>query len=132
MSKKWFSLLIASALLLSSCSAPRGGPETGDQKNQRTETGHTSIQSSEEGMDMDTTENVIYLAGGCFWGIEALMQSIPGVIDAQSGYANGTGQADADYLIHKTDTAPKVQKHADPCIQDVLDVEAHRKTILVP
>ena len=97
MSKKWFSLLIASALLLSSCSAPRGGPETGDQKNQRTETGHTSIQSSEEGMDMDTTENVIYLAGGCFWGIEALMQSIPGVIDAQSGYANGTGQADADY-----------------------------------
>lgn len=46
---------------------------------------------------MDTTENVIYLAGGCFWGIEALMQSIPGVLDAQSGYANGTGRADADY-----------------------------------
>ena len=46
---------------------------------------------------MDTIENVIYLAGGCFWGIEALMQSIPGVIDAQSGYANGTGQADANY-----------------------------------
>ena len=46
---------------------------------------------------MDTTENVIYLAGGCFWGLEHLMQSIPGVIDAQSGYANGTGEADADY-----------------------------------
>lgn len=43
------------------------------------------------------TENVIYLAGGCFWGIEALMQSIPGVIDATSGYANGTGKADANY-----------------------------------
>ena len=42
-------------------------------------------------------ENVIYLAGGCFWGIEHLMQSIPGVIDAQSGYANGTGKEDADY-----------------------------------
>lgn len=37
-------------------------------------------------------ENVIYLAGGCFWGLEKLMQSIPGVIDAQSGYANGTGK----------------------------------------
>lgn len=48
-------------------------------------------------MYVDTTENVIYLAGGYFWGIEALMQSIPGVIDARSGYANGTGQADADY-----------------------------------
>ena len=41
--------------------------------------------------------NVIYLAGGCFWGLEHLMQSIPGVIDAQSGYANGTCEADADY-----------------------------------
>ena len=43
------------------------------------------------------TENVIYLAGGCFWGLEQLMQSIPGVIDAQSGYANGTGEQDANY-----------------------------------
>ena len=42
-------------------------------------------------------QNVIYLAGGCFWGLEHLMQSIPGVIDAQSGYANGTCEADADY-----------------------------------
>ena len=32
---------------------------------------------------------VIYLAGGCFWGIEKLMQSIHGVTQATSGYANG-------------------------------------------
>lgn len=31
----------------------------------------------------------IYLAGGCFWGTEAFMQRIHGVIDAESGYANG-------------------------------------------
>lgn len=31
----------------------------------------------------------IYLAGGCFWGTEAFMQRINGVIDAESGYANG-------------------------------------------
>lgn len=42
-------------------------------------------------------DNVIYLAGGCFWGIEHLMQAIPGVIDAKSGYANGTGSKDASY-----------------------------------
>lgn len=52
----------------------------------------------EENMYRDTTENVIYLAGGCFWGMEQLMQSIPGVLDAQSGYANGTCEADANYL----------------------------------
>lgn len=33
--------------------------------------------------------DVIYFAGGCFWGIEKLMQSIPGVVNATSGYANG-------------------------------------------
>lgn len=32
----------------------------------------------------------IYLAGGCFWGTEAFMQRIRGVLDAESGYANGT------------------------------------------
>ncbi|MGX7107854.1 peptide-methionine (R)-S-oxide reductase MsrB [Facklamia miroungae] len=31
----------------------------------------------------------IYLAGGCFWGIEAYMEKIYGVADAVSGYANG-------------------------------------------
>ncbi|MBQ9931653.1 MAG: peptide-methionine (R)-S-oxide reductase MsrB [Firmicutes bacterium] len=44
-----------------------------------------------------TNKQVIYLAGGCFWGIEHLMQSIPGVLDAESGYANGTGEEDANY-----------------------------------
>ena len=41
--------------------------------------------------------NVIYLAGGCCWGIEHLMEAIPGVIDAQSGYANGRNAEDANY-----------------------------------
>lgn len=31
----------------------------------------------------------IYLAGGCFWGVEAYMERIHGVIDTISGYANG-------------------------------------------
>lgn len=31
----------------------------------------------------------IYLAGGCFWGVEAYMARIFGVADSVSGYANG-------------------------------------------
>jgi peptide methionine sulfoxide reductase msrA/msrB len=31
----------------------------------------------------------IYLAGGCFWGVEAYMSRIDGIVDAVSGYANG-------------------------------------------
>ena len=34
-------------------------------------------------------ESVIYLAGGCFFGLESLMQQIDGVDSAVSGYANG-------------------------------------------
>lgn len=31
----------------------------------------------------------IYLAGGCFWGVEEYMSRIEGVIDTEVGYANG-------------------------------------------
>lgn len=42
-----------------------------------------STYVKEDGID------VIYLAGGCFWGMEKLMQEIPGVVRATNGYANG-------------------------------------------
>ena len=70
--------LLLSALLLTACALAEE-PTTGMTK-----------QTMKD-------EHVIYLAGGCFWGLEKLMQSIPGVIDAVSGYANGTGEADANY-----------------------------------
>ncbi len=31
----------------------------------------------------------IYLAGGCFWGVQRYIDSIPGVTETQVGYANG-------------------------------------------
>ena len=31
----------------------------------------------------------IYLAGGCFWGVEEYFSRIPGVLEVSSGYANG-------------------------------------------
>ena len=42
---------------------------------------------------------VIYLAGGCFWGLEKLMESLPGVTDAVSGYANGNPQIIPNYEL---------------------------------
>lgn len=35
---------------------------------------------------------IIYLAGGCFWGVEKYISSIRGVTQTQVGYANGTTQ----------------------------------------
>lgn len=31
----------------------------------------------------------IYLAGGCFWGVEKYLSLIPGVLQTEAGYANG-------------------------------------------
>ncbi|MFI3172928.1 MAG: peptide-methionine (S)-S-oxide reductase MsrA [Eubacteriales bacterium] len=39
----------------------------------------------------------IYLAGGCFWGVERLMHAAEGVISATSGYANGGTEQEANY-----------------------------------
>ncbi|MDD4160243.1 MAG: peptide-methionine (R)-S-oxide reductase MsrB [Synergistaceae bacterium] len=40
---------------------------------------------------------VIYLAGGCFWGLEKLMQTVPGVVRATNGYANGVSSIKPTY-----------------------------------
>lgn len=34
-------------------------------------------------------KKTIYLAGGCYWGVEAYMKRIDGVVDTDVGFANG-------------------------------------------
>ncbi|MDO4625886.1 MAG: peptide-methionine (R)-S-oxide reductase MsrB [Pasteurellaceae bacterium] len=51
----------------------------------------------------------IYLAGGCFWGVEGYMEKIYGVKDAISGYANGKTSTTNYQLIHGTDHAETVR-----------------------
>jgi peptide methionine sulfoxide reductase msrA/msrB len=58
----------------------------------------------------------IYLAGGCFWGVEAFMARVPGVVDATSGYANGkTENPSYEDVCHKgTGHAETVRVRYDP------------------
>ncbi|VEH67523.1 peptide methionine sulfoxide reductase MsrA [Rodentibacter pneumotropicus] len=51
----------------------------------------------------------IYLAGGCFWGVEAYMERIYGVKDAVSGYANGNTDKTSYALLGVTDHAEAVK-----------------------
>ena len=50
----------------------------------------------------------IYLAGGCFWGVEEYFSRVPGVIDAESGYANGKGDTTKYELVNQTGHAETV------------------------
>ena len=50
----------------------------------------------------------IYLAGGCFWGLEEYFSRIDGVIDVTSGYANGKTETTGYELIGITDHAETV------------------------
>lgn len=42
------------------------------------------------------TRDTAVLAGGCFWGIEAVFEHVKGVIDVVSGFSGGLAE-DADY-----------------------------------
>ena len=44
----------------------------------------------------------IYLAGGCFWGVEAFLKKVPGVLETQVGYANGKTAETSYYEIGRT------------------------------
>ena len=65
-------------------------------------------------MENKQEQRIIYLAGGCFWGLEAYMERIQGVTDAVSGYANGKGDTTNYQLLHATDHAETVKVTYDP------------------
>ena len=53
----------------------------------------------------------IYLAGGCFWGVEKYLRQFEGVVATEVGYANGPDQA--------------------PSYQEVCENSGHAETVKV-
>lgn len=56
----------------------------------------------------------IYLAGGCFWGLEEYFSRTPGVEQTTVGYANGQVETTNYQLIKETDHAETVEVIYDP------------------
>lgn len=62
--------------------------DSNNKKNLKEMEKQKNMDKEKENYSKDDLKK-IYLAGGCFWGVEEYMQRIYGVYDAVSGYANG-------------------------------------------
>lgn len=112
---KFIGFLLSAALVfLSGCAAaPQGASAEkplGDSAAERV---------SETVYDKNDPGNVIYLAGGCFWGMQKYLQTIPGVERTVVGYANGNWDKDAaptykDVLTGQTGLKETVYVEYDP------------------
>jgi len=51
-----------------------------------------SVPASQSEMEVQKGKQTAVFAGGCFWGVEAVFESLKGVSEARSGYAGGTSK----------------------------------------
>ena len=74
----------------------------------------------------------IYLAGGCFWGLEEYFSRINGVEDAVSGYANGKVETTNYQLIHDTDHAETVKITYDAKVVSLREILLYYFRVIDP
>lgn len=80
----------------------------------------------------ETKVKTVYLAGGCFWGLEAYMQKLNGVEDAISGYANGKTENPSYYDLKTSGHAETVKVVYNPLIISLEDILAHYLRVVNP
>ena len=81
---------------------------------------------------LNTNKKVIYLAGGCFWGVEGYFKKLPGVYETEVGYANGKTD-NTDYSkISVTDHAETVKVCYDKSVISLEEILLHYFRIIDP
>ena len=93
--------LVLSILLLSLVISACGLPASKSITNSSTAAAK-EIKIIEPAIDLPTTKvkgtQTIVLAGGCFWGVEAVFEQLKGVSDVVSGFSGGSA-SDAHYDV---------------------------------
>ncbi|WP_031010084.1 peptide-methionine (S)-S-oxide reductase MsrA [Streptomyces sp. NRRL F-5727] len=66
---------------------------------------------------MSTTEERALLAGGCFWGMQELIRSLPGVVRTRVGYTGDDAKPHPTYRDHGRH-AESIEVVFDPSVTD--------------
>lgn len=110
--KKLFAYTAAAVMLIILGAFTFMGKRPGKNEN----TGEIKMHTSEYVDLTGTGLKEIYLAGGCFWGVQAYFSRINGIIYTQAGYANGDTENTSYYELSKTGHAETVRIVYDPQI----------------
>lgn len=101
--KKRLAGIIALAMLLPFAAFAAGNSPDGSAADTSAKRGaFPAPPAPMESAAMAGTETAV-LAGGCFWGVEAVFEELMGVKDVQSGYSGGDAST-ADYSTVSTGT----------------------------
>ncbi len=77
--------------------------------------------------------NTIYFAGGCFWGVEGYFKRVKGVLETQTGYANGnTENPSYEEVIGNSGHAETVKIMYDENIISLEELVLHFLRIVNP
>lgn len=86
----------------------------------------TNVKSS--GVDINALGNArteeIYLAGGCFWGVEGYFRQLDGILDTEVGYANGKTEDTTYQDLKNTEHAETLYVKYDAnkiALQEIMD-----------
>ena len=74
----------------------------------------------------------IYLAGGCFWGLEEYFSRISGVLETSVGYANGQVETTNYQLIKETDHTETVQVVYDEKVVSLREILLYYFRVIDP
>ncbi|MGO1470687.1 MAG: peptide-methionine (R)-S-oxide reductase MsrB [Tissierella sp.] len=121
-------VILAVVLVFRNVSLNKANTPSDDLDLNKDENIETKKEYDEE--DVET----IYLAGGCFWGVEEYMDRVEGVVDATSGYANGNTE-DPSYeevMTGKTRHAETVEVKYDPTKTDLIEVLLYYFKVIDP
>ncbi|AIY04436.1 Peptide methionine sulfoxide reductase [Planococcus sp. PAMC 21323] len=123
-------------LLLSGCGSASVSESSSADSGQSTETSTSKFPDNPNvDLEFDTDKlQDIYLAGGCFWGVEAYMARVYGVYDVTSGYANGNTENPTyeEVVRENTGHAETVHVRYDPERVDLEEVLNHYFMIIDP